>query len=124
MPTAACNIPWIESPFFQLELEQSDLSAADKERVLRYASDGYLVIDTGIDHSVCDRIIHQLHGQFSKAQQKHAGNHHDSHRLLDAWRYNDAVRSVAADQKNMALLYGRILKAYRAVTTTPITKHR
>ena len=44
----AMDIPWIESPFFYKILEQCDYTDSEKELLIKYHEDGYVVIDLNI----------------------------------------------------------------------------
>lgn len=41
MPTTTLNTPWVESPFFEQEIDQADYDAETKELIRRYAEDGH-----------------------------------------------------------------------------------
>ena len=93
-PTLA--LPWFESPFFEDELERSDLDEASRARVRRYAEDGYLVFRPDIDDfdRVADRIIESLAPEHERA----------GHRVTDAWRYQPDVRRLASHPAILGVL--------------------
>jgi hypothetical protein len=104
------NMPWIESPFFERELQSANLSEQDKTFICEFAQRGYAIIDTTIDHAVFDAIIQDLDAQFKTNQEKHKGNHHASHRIQDAWQFNEKVKAVATNKdilEKLQLLYRR-----------------
>lgn len=106
----ACNMPWIESPFFRAELEASGLSPADKQFVRDFAENGYVIIDTGIDPAFLDATREELRPCFGMPTHTATDEHHAQHRLLDAWRFNDKVRQIAGNAdilRRLELLYRR-----------------
>jgi hypothetical protein len=96
------NVPWFESPFFERQLERSDLEWSMRDRVRSFAERGYLVID--LDRPDFDdlaaAIERELEGEFAAL-----GN-----RVQDAWAYVPAVRAIATDATvltTLEALYGR-----------------
>jgi hypothetical protein len=86
------NLPWVDSPFFEKELEASSLDEATKQQVRQYAEQGYLIIDTGLPESTFDRIIELLQPHFNEP------------RLQDAWKITPLVKEVAGCAKVMDML--------------------
>ncbi len=96
------NIPWFESPFFERDLERSNLDERTREQVAFFAENGYLVLRPDIPDfdRLADEIIDAL-------AEEHAavGN-----RIQDAWRYVPAVRQLATHPEILTVLesiYGR-----------------
>ena len=56
------DIPWIESPFFNQLLEESDLTDKQKEDCKFYNENGYLVIDLGLTDGINGfiQILHKM----------------------------------------------------------------
>ncbi|OQP47204.1 hypothetical protein A4H97_06770 [Niastella yeongjuensis] len=97
------NLPWTESPFFEAELSKSTLSEADKAFVKKFADDGYVIIDLGLDDTTANSIIEQLAPRFAKITD-------NNYRIQDAWKYNEHVRKVASSEavlNKLRLLYQR-----------------
>ncbi len=86
------NLPWIDSPFFALELEQSNLDEAMKAQVRHFAEKGYLILDTDLPESTFDRIIELLQP------------HYTSPRLQDAWNITSLVKDIAGCPKILDML--------------------
>ncbi|GAB2779478.1 hypothetical protein GCM10027275_23780 [Rhabdobacter roseus] len=86
------NLPWVDSPFFEQELEKSTLDEATRQQVRHYAEQGYLIIDTELPESTFDRIVELLQPHF------------ESPRLQDAWTITPLVREVAACPKVLDML--------------------
>ncbi|GAB3548026.1 phytanoyl-CoA dioxygenase family protein [Spirosoma fluminis] len=97
--TATINLPWVESPFFNQELQAANLDPATAEQVRRYADDGYLIFDPEIDEAVLDRAVAEVQPLYGNDLRKQ-----------DAWQTVEAVRQIALAPKIMEtlrLLYRR-----------------
>lgn len=97
------NLPWTESPFFEAELSKSTLSDADKAFVKKFADDGYVIFDIGIDDKTINNIIDDLAPRFAKITD-------NNYRIQDAWKFNESVRRVATLEvvlNKLRLLYQR-----------------
>ncbi len=94
--------PWFESPFFEQELERSDLSAEERTRVSAFADQGYVIWRppiAGFDQ-LAEKII-------AACQPEWAAN---GPRLQDAWRFAPAVKQLAVHpevMKTLRQIYGR-----------------
>jgi ectoine hydroxylase-related dioxygenase (phytanoyl-CoA dioxygenase family) len=75
--------PWVDSPFFERELKESNLTEEIKAKVEEYATNGFLIIDTGLPDHTFDRIIELLKP------------HYQDVRLQDGWRVTELVKEVA-----------------------------
>ncbi|MCE7058541.1 phytanoyl-CoA dioxygenase family protein [Dyadobacter sp. CY343] len=89
------NSPWTESPFFESELEKSDLSPEMKEKVRFYSENGYLIIDPEIPETLLDEAREGLLSEFSNRK---------STRIQDIWKENEKVRQIAIAPKILDLL--------------------
>ena len=83
------SLPWVESPFFQDNLKESNLDARTKELVRSYAQEGYIIIDCGLSETEIEQVILDL-----KDQYKNGVYAYDS-RIQDAWKTHESVRRVA-----------------------------
>ena len=95
------NVPWFESPFFERELERSNLDDHAKEQVAFFAEHGYLILRPEIPEfeRLADEITTAL-----------AAEHATVNRVQDAWRYVPAVRDLATRPEVLTVLenlYGR-----------------
>lgn len=93
--------PWFESPFFERELEESDLDPESRELVRSYARDGHAVID--LRSAEFNRIATGI-------DQALRGRHASTNRIQDAWRYVPEVRELASSEvvkRTLRTLYGR-----------------
>jgi hypothetical protein len=99
------TLPWTESPFFERELRESNLSEEDKAFVKFFAENGYVIIDPKIGDETIDALNAELDKKFNPSNPQKP-----STRLQDAWKYNHHVKQVAlADEilKKLTLLYRR-----------------
>jgi hypothetical protein len=94
------TIPWVESPFFETEIEKRNLTAEQKEMARFYAENGYLVLDPEISDETVDQAI-------ADAATQYVG---DSPRLQDGWKNSPAIKNIAGAKKildTLNMLYGR-----------------
>jgi len=89
------NTPWVDSPFFEEELEASTLDAETKALARFFAENGYVIIDPEIITETVDKTVESLLPEFEKS---------GTNRLQDKWTANEYVRSIACSSKVMELL--------------------
>ncbi len=82
------NYLWLDSIFFDDIVDELLLSDEDKEMIMTYKNDGYLIIDTYIDDEIIDNIVNDKNIVYS-------GNGSDTKRAVDTWRINSNVRKLA-----------------------------
>jgi hypothetical protein len=95
------HIPRADRFDLNSQIKSLGLSNLERDLVLRFAENGYVVIDLEIDRfeEISSRII----GEMVPLYQ--AG-----HRIQDAWRTSDRVRQIACNRQivdTLSLLYGR-----------------
>jgi ectoine hydroxylase-related dioxygenase (phytanoyl-CoA dioxygenase family) len=107
----ALDIPWIESPFFYKVLEQSDYTLEEKEILIKYHEDGYLVIDLELDESFINTLMDGIFNELHKLKTQDDRYHYsDSPRVFEAWKTIPNVLSLARHPKllsTLKLLYNR-----------------
>ena len=66
MEVPPTNCPWVESPFFEQLLEQSNLDEKTKNIAKQFAEDGYAIVDMGIENieEPSDKIIEDLQPRY------------------------------------------------------------
>lgn len=84
---ATLNVPWFESPFFEQELEGSELDEGTRALVGSFAERGYALIEVGLEDF--DRLAEEIAAALEDEYER-TGN-----RVMDAWRYVPAVRRLA-----------------------------
>lgn len=106
MDTVTHTLPWTESPFFERELRESNLSDADKMFVKEFADNGYVVIDPKIDDETIENLKNEMEVRFYSGDP----NAKPITRIQDAWKYNANVKKIALASevlKKLNLLYHR-----------------
>jgi hypothetical protein len=107
----ALDIPWIESPFFYKVLEQSDYTLEEKEILIKYYEEGYLVIDLELDESFINTLMDGIFNELHKLKTQDDRYHYsDSPRVFEAWKTIPNVLSLARHPKllsTLKLLYNR-----------------
>lgn len=102
------NLPWIESPFFERELAESNLSDEDKAFVKFFAENGYVVFDPQIPEEVLTGVLDDLNPKVF--EEKKMSKHFSPHRILDGWNFSDNIKKIAtapAVLEKLQLLYRR-----------------
>jgi ectoine hydroxylase-related dioxygenase (phytanoyl-CoA dioxygenase family) len=95
------NMPWFESPFLEEELQAAGLAPADEALVRRYRDDGYLLVEEPIvDGELAEKVRESLRAKY----KGRATGYDTASRLQDAWKFNPAVKTIAAHKKILDLL--------------------
>lgn len=95
MTAPQMQIPWVESPFFETELEKANLDPEMETLVRNYAEQGFVIIDPQIDEAIIDNAINQLKPEFEK---------NNTNRLQDEWKQNEAVKAIATAPRILEIL--------------------
>lgn len=107
----AMDIPWVESPFFYKILETSNYTKEERDHLVKYHEDGYLVLDLELTDSFIDTLLEGVHSELDKLKTQDDRYHYsDSPRVFEAWKTNQNVLSLARHPKllsTLELLYGR-----------------
>jgi hypothetical protein len=106
---AAYNLPWVESPFLNRELEESNLSKEDRDLVESFSQNGYAIIDPKIDLSIIDSLVETLDSKYIYSSNGDSDNPLPQ-RIHSAWEYNEHVRNVATSPeilRKLQVLYQR-----------------
>ena len=107
----AMDIPWIESPFFDKVLENSQYSFEEKELLRKYNRDGYVVVDLELTEDFIDRHINSILAEIENLPTQDKRYHYsDAPRVFEAWKTNRHVFELATHPKilsTLKLLYGK-----------------
>jgi ectoine hydroxylase-related dioxygenase (phytanoyl-CoA dioxygenase family) len=107
----ALDIPWIESPFFHELLKNSNYTQEETELLIKYYTDGYLVIDLDLDTDFVNSLMDGIFNELDKLKTQDNRYHYsDSPRVFEAWKTIPNVLSLARHPKilsTLELLYGR-----------------
>lgn len=106
MEVPPTNYPWVDSPFFEILLEQANLDEKTQEIAKHFAENGYAIVeDLGIENieKTADEIIEDLLPRYGdKGQVEEYWIYED--RIQDGWRFNQNVKNVATAPKILSLL--------------------
>lgn len=95
------HLPMADRPDLSKHSRSLNLSNLERDLVLHFSEKGYVIIDLEIERF--DEIASQIIGEIAPLYR--AG-----HRVQDAWRMSDRVRSIACNRQivdTLGLLYGR-----------------
>lgn len=100
------NLPWVESPFFDFELDRRpDLTEDEREMSRRFHRDGFLRIPHAVPDNLCDEVRAAVEPLFDDPAAV------ANRRVQDVWRDgHEVVRRLATDVSIQAVLeklYGR-----------------
>jgi len=96
------QVPWVESPFFEAELEQRGLSAEQQGLARSFHDNGFLVLRGVANDELTERVIAESGPLLEQALP--------DLRVMDIWQQCPAVRELAtlpAVLDLLATLYGR-----------------
>ena len=99
------NLPWVESPFFEDELNnRKSLSNKDKEDAQFYHQNGYLILENVFDKEFIDRTRNNLTDNFDNRFSK------TEPRVMNLWPESPEVKEIATNQiinDKLKMLYER-----------------
>lgn len=99
--------PWVESPFFERDLDASGLDAREREQARFYRDHGYLVLQDVFDANLLDEVVEQTRPLFEPAVEN---GMRSRIRVQDVWEECPAVRAMATHPgilQVLGRLYGR-----------------
>ena len=99
------NTPWVDSPFFEAELAQSDLDPESQNLVRQFADCGYLIIDNLMDDF--DALAADILGGLEAARREKNITQMallSEDRIQDAWVFDEAVKHLAIAPKVLSIL--------------------
>lgn len=99
---AALNIALPDSPLLAEYLRNAELPDLDRERLERFARDGYLIIDLGLPgfDELAATIIRDLAPHYPETDR----------RIDEAWYFDEGVRDLAANTQLLGILEGLYLR--------------
>ncbi len=95
------NVPWVESPFFEVIFENKELDEESRQFVRQYHDQGYLVVDDLLSSEECDAIIEQVGPLYNPEVPD---GPRSRHRLQDAWVESPSVKALATHPRILSLL--------------------
>lgn len=105
------DIPWIESPFFESVLNNSDYNE-EEEKILRYYNEnGYIVIDLELTDFYIESLLDLVKKEINDIKTQDPKYHYsDSPRIFEGWKTNPFILELARHPKiisTLKLLYGK-----------------
>lgn len=101
------NWPWVESPFFNDLIKNSNLTNEEKEIAIKFNKDGYIVLDLGLTDEEIERLkteIDELNSKDDTTTQ--AGGYHYSKgkRIFEGWKDSKLLQSLSLNDKVFNIL--------------------
>ena len=103
----AIPIPWVESPFFESLLKESDLDKEDKERCAFYNKNGYLQIDLDLSESEIKSVVGDMYQALENEKTKYHADHFqytENKRIFELWKQSKAAAEMCMNHKVMDIL--------------------
>ena len=92
--------PWLDSPFSERLIDNSDLSEEWKERCRFFTRYGYLVMDLDLDPQMIDGIVSDMLSMSDTEGKNYFYNTKESNkRLFHFWKKSQNAHALAIDQK-------------------------
>lgn len=108
---SAMNIPWIESPFFYNLLDNHNYTESERELLIKYHEDGYVVVDLELNDEFIDNLLNDIFVKLNQLNTQDNKYHYSSSpRIFEAWKYISNVLYIAKHPKiisTLELLYDR-----------------
>jgi len=107
------DVPWIESPFFNQLLEQSDLTDKQKEDCKFYNENGYLIIDLELTDDEITPVVNDMYGALNNENTTFHADHFqytESKRIFEHWRKSDSIANLTIHPNvinTLSYLYGK-----------------
>lgn len=102
LENVSCNLPWIESPFFEKFLDTKQLSERHREIAKYYNENGYVVLKNHFSEEQTDRLIADIFNKGFNGTSKEITVDHN--RIQDLWKISDISREMATDERILNLL--------------------
>ena len=103
----AMDCPWVESPFFNKLLENSDLTKEEKELTIQFNEEGYVVVDLDLSDDFLNNMINKIDDKIKEGgiKTQEDGYHYSEHlRLFEAWKWNQSVLDIVKNKKILDIL--------------------
>lgn len=107
----AMSIPWIESPFFESILQNSNYTEDEVKILRQYNEKGYVVIDLELTDEYINNLLKLVMVELDNIKTQDTRYHYsDSPRVFEGWKTNPFILELARHPKiisTLELLYGR-----------------
>lgn len=102
LENVSCNLPWIESPFFEKILDSKQLSHDHTEVAKYYHENGYAVLKNHFTNEQMDQLVSDIFQKGFQGNSKEISVDHN--RIQDLWKISDIAREIATDERILNLL--------------------
>lgn len=102
------NMPWVESPFFQEQLQTKKLTDKEKQLAQEYHDNGFIVVPGLFDPALVDRVQQETERSFDKSVP--IKTYRDEQRIQDLWMASEPVKALSCAPSLLSILemlYGR-----------------
>lgn len=106
------SMPFCENPFFEGLLERRhELTLKQKQDLIFFHREGYLIIDLEVTEELLDNVIGDMKRLVDELPKQESGYHYnESPRLFEGWRHSKNILELSLNKKvldTLRLLYGR-----------------
>lgn len=104
-PIKQLNIPWVDSPLFEAEIDPSSLDTESENLVRHYADRGYVILDSVMDNfeAAATEILDGLEVAKRKQNNPQVATWYQD-RIQDAWVFQETVKNLALAPKILSIL--------------------
>lgn len=98
------NLPWVESPFFDKLLAEKTLTPEQREQVVHYHTEGFLVLRNWVSTELIDQTLREIESEYPARVGEEPSRHQD------LWKTSPKVREMASQPQVfdvLRLLYDR-----------------
>jgi len=109
----AIPTPWVESPFFESLLKNSNLTKEQKEICNFYNKNGYVEIDLELTDKEINSVVSDMYSALENEKTKYHAEHFQytkSKRIFELWKQSFAAANLCMNSKvfeTLRLLYNR-----------------
>ena len=97
------NAPWVESPFFNEEIKEKNISEEDKRLAEEYNENGFIVLKGLFTNELLDAVKSDMDNKGFNTSFEFK-NQRDHVRVQDLWEYSDSVKQLACNEKVLRVL--------------------
>lgn len=109
----ALDIPWIESPFFDSLLKNSNYTDEEKSLCKHFNENGFVIIDLDLSEDEINGVVDDVYDSLKNQNTTyHADYYHytESKRIFEHWKKSDNVANLTLNKNilnTLKLLYGK-----------------
>lgn len=103
------SLPWIESPFFENQLETKNIDPKLKDLSREFHDNGFVVIENVFSETELDAVIEDMNSMGFNENFK-TDNYRDQFRIQDFWMHSSNIKNLSCKKEILDILvsfYGR-----------------